>query len=77
MGEWIRGAPRVVLVVKNLSANAGDRRDSSAMPGSGRALGEGNDSPLQYSFLEKPVDRGAWLGYFPEGRKESDMAEVT
>ena len=22
--------------------------------------GEGNDSPLQYSCLENPVDRGAW-----------------
>ena len=22
--------------------------------------GEGNDSPLQYSYLENPVDRGAW-----------------
>ena len=24
-------------------------------------LGEGNDKPLQYSCLENPVDRGAWL----------------
>ena len=22
--------------------------------------GEGNDNPLQYSFLENPMDRGAW-----------------
>ena len=23
-------------------------------------LGEGNDTPLQYSGLENPMDRGAW-----------------
>ena len=23
-------------------------------------LGEGNGSPLQYSYLENPMDRGAW-----------------
>ena len=23
-------------------------------------FGEGNDYPLQYSFLENPMDRGAW-----------------
>ena len=23
-------------------------------------LGEGNGTPLQYSFLENPMDRGAW-----------------
>ena len=28
--------------------------------GSGRSLGGGNDNPLQCSYLEKPVDRGAW-----------------
>src|SRR5574339_504079 len=24
------------------------------------SLGEGNDTPLQYSCLENPMDRGAW-----------------
>ena len=28
--------------------------------GSGRYPGEGNGNPLQYSFLENPMDRGAW-----------------
>ena len=23
-------------------------------------VGEGNGNPLQYSYLENPVDRGAW-----------------
>ena len=47
-------------VVKNLPANAGDGRDSSSIPGSGRSPGIGNGNPLQYSFLENPMDRGAW-----------------
>ena len=46
--------------VKNLPANAGDIRDSSSIPGSGRSPGKGNGNPLQYSFLENPMDRGAW-----------------
>ena len=29
------------------------------IPGSGRSSGEGNGSPLQYSCLENPMDRGA------------------
>ena len=56
------GLPRwlVVLVVKSLPANAGDARDTGSIPGSGRSLGGGNGSPLQYSYLENPMDRGAW-----------------
>ena len=30
------------------------------IPGLGRSLAEGNVSPLQYSDLENPMDRGAW-----------------
>ena len=30
------------------------------MPGSGRSPGGGNGSPLQYSYLENPMDRGTW-----------------
>jgi len=50
----------VALVVKNPSANAGDTRNTSSIPGSGRSPGEGNGNPLQYSCLENPMDRGAW-----------------
>ena len=28
--------------------------------GSGRFPGEGNGNPLQYAFLENPMDGGAW-----------------
>ena len=50
----------MVLVVKNVPANAGDTGDVGSIPGSGRSPGEGHDNPLQYSCLENPKDRGAW-----------------
>ena len=37
--------------------------------------GEGNGNLLQYSCLEKPMDRGAWQATVHEGHKESDMTE--
>ena len=51
------GASQVVLVVKNPPASAGDVEVGS-IPGLGRSPGEGHGNPLQYSFLENPVDRG-------------------
>ena len=50
----------MALVVKNLPASAGDSRDVGSISGSGRHPGQGNGNPLQYSSLEKPMDRGAW-----------------
>ena len=52
-------ASQVALVVKNLSGNAGSIRDADSIPGSRRSPGEGHGNPLQYSCLEKPMDRGA------------------
>ena len=54
------GASQVVLVVKNLLANAGDIRDAESIPGLGRSPGEGHDNPLQYFCLKNPMDRRAW-----------------
>ena len=31
-----------------------------SIPGLGRRPGGGHDNPFQYSFLEHPMDRGAW-----------------
>ena len=45
------------LVVKNLPANAGDIRDAGLIPGLGRSPGEGYGNPLQYSYLENPMDK--------------------
>ena len=50
----------MALVVKNLSANAGDIRDMASIPGSGRSSGGGHGNPFQYSCMENPMDRGAW-----------------
>ena len=46
-------------MVKNLPANAGGVRDTGLIPGSGRSPGGEHDNPLQYSYLENPMDRGA------------------
>ena len=43
-----------MLVVKNLLASAGDVRDLSSIPGSGRSPGGGHGNSLQYSCPENP-----------------------
>ena len=55
----ICGSSQMVLVVKNLTVNAGDIRDTGSVPGLGRFPGGGHINPLQYSCLENPMDRGA------------------
>ena len=62
----------MALVVKNLSANAGDARDVCSIPGSGRFPGGGNGKLLQYSCLEKSMDREAWQATVHGVTKESD-----
>ena len=47
-------------MVKNPLVNAGDVRDSGPIPESERSPGGEHGNPLQYSCLEKPMDRGAW-----------------
>ena len=47
----------VAQTVKNLPADAGDL---GSVPGLGRSPEGGHGSPLQYSCLEKSMDRGAW-----------------
>ena len=42
---------------KKTAYNAEDLDSISAL---GRYPGEGNHNPLQYSFLENSMDRGAW-----------------
>ena len=44
-------------VIKNPPINAGDE---GLIPGSERFPGDGNGNPLQYSFLENPMERGIW-----------------
>ena len=49
--RWLRG--------KESACNAKDTGDADLMPRLGRSPGGGNGNPLQYSYLEKPMDRGA------------------
>ena len=57
-------------VVNNPSANVGDK---DSFPESGRSLEEGNGNPLQYSCLEKPMDREAWQAPVCGITEELDM----
>ena len=68
-----KGVSQVVLVVKNLPANAGDERDVGSILGSGRSPGGENGNPLQYSCLENSMDRGAWRAS-PWGPKELETS---
>ena len=46
--------------MENLPASAGNARDVGLIPGLGRSPGGGHENLLQYSWLENPMDRGAW-----------------
>ena len=56
-------------MVKNLPINTGDARDVRLIPGLERSPEVGNGTPLQYSCLENPMDRGAWLATVHEATK--------
>ena len=53
-----------VSEMKNLPANARDAGDMGLIPGLGRSPGGENVSPLQYSWLKNPMDRGASVSQF-------------
>ena len=55
LAEWVFPHSSVG---KESACNA---RDLGLIPGSGRSPGGGHGNPLQYSCLENPMDRGAWL----------------
>ena len=42
------------------ACNAEDTGDTGSIPGLGRFPGGRYGNPLQYSYLESPMDRGAW-----------------
>ena len=47
---------QVALVAKSPLANGGDVRDEGSIPRLGRSPGGGHGNPLQYSYLENPMD---------------------
>ena len=59
--DILESASPVVLVVKNLPANAGD---PGSTPGSGRSAGGRHGNPLQYSSGESHGQRSL-VGYSP------------
>ena len=74
--QWVRGGAlqeelkillfahpshsQAALVIKNPSANAGDIKRQGSIPGLVRSPGGGHGNTLHYSYLENPMDRGAW-----------------
>ena len=51
--------PRLPLCLSDKESTC-DAGDVGSISRSGRFLGKGNSNPLQYSYLENPMDRGAW-----------------
>ena len=49
-----------MLVVKNLSANAGDIRDVDLIAGSGRSPGGEHGNHSSFIAWRLPMNRGAW-----------------
>ena len=60
---------------KNLPANAGGIRDTSAIPGLGRSHVGGHGNPLQYSCLENSMTEEP--GGLESTASRSDKTEVT
>jgi len=50
----------IILSFSYSKASACNAADLGLIPGLGRSPGEGNGNPLQYSYLENSMDRGAW-----------------
>ena len=76
---WRRGGTELVgfpgnSVVKNLPANGGD---VGLIPGSGISPGGGNGNLPQYSYLENPIDKGAWRATVHRSHKVSNTTENT
>ena len=55
--------------------NATGREARDTVPSLGQEVGNGK--PLQYSWLENSIDRGAWWDASPWDGKELDMTEHT
>ena len=60
-------------VVKTLPARQKTQEMEVLIPGLVRVPGLGNGNPFQYSCLENPMERGAWLATVHGVAKDSDM----
>ena len=64
---WLRG--------KESTCNAGGVGDVGSVSGLGSSPGEGSGTPLQYSCLRNPADRGAWWATVHGVTAESDTTK--
>ena len=69
---FIVWAPLVAQMVKNSPA----MQEILVQSWPGRTPGEGNGSPLHYSCLENPTDRGAWRATVHGITKSWDTTEL-
>ena len=69
-------ASQVVLGIRNPPTNAGHARDVGLIPGSGGSPREGNGPSLQYSYLENPMGRGAWIATVHGAAKTTALSRI-
>ena len=62
-----------VLVSQSVKESTCTAGDPGLISGLGGSPGEGNGTPLQYSCLGNPMDRGAWQATVHGVAIESDM----
>ena len=61
--------------VKASACNVGDL---GSIPGSGRSPGEENGNPLQYSYLENPMEGGAcWATVHGVAKSQTQLSNFT
>ena len=75
-GSSVHGIFQARVLEWGAIAFSGDIRDKGSIPGLGRSTGDGHGNPLQYSYLENPMNRGFWRARV-HGVAESDTTEAT
>ena len=58
--QWPQDRKRSVFIPIPKKGNAKNAQTAAQLHSSHMLVGEGNGTPLQYSCLENPIDRGAW-----------------
>ena len=69
-------ASQLALLLKNLAASAGDKREAGSIPARGRSLGGGVGNPFQYSCLENPTEEPGELQSMGSQRVRHDWSEL-
>ena len=63
-------------MVKNPPANAGDIRDTGSIPESEALVEMEIYNPLQYSYLDNPMDRGTWLAMHGVAKSQTQLKQL-